>query len=514
MSRNTRNRALLVGLAAVTLGASTLGGLASARSDGYGADRLARGDALAVALDAYTEAVMTCDIDTARVAYEEAEMVFNAVEIDHQFASPERYNFFEHIYIQDQVPSGLGLEGDEPYDCATNTRLAEEQAAAWDEVVAYLAASPPETTLLDDVAVLRGVNQGIRRARAEIDGNPDATPQTPATEPNPAAAAEHWAEFVADYPVARELIAFRNEELATEIDGLMAAVSTAFEGDPATGFPNASAALAALAPRYGLGINLVTAAARNSIPSESTQAVFDPDAFSSADFLGDLVITFFEMRDLIAAGTPEAAAQVQVEYTDWIQYPLQFKTGGALTRANVAFETALAAYMAEQNETTTKALLDALLIVEQVFVGQYWGTPELVQYYEENEEPGGEPVPATFVATLTPEANIPPGPAGATGDATIEIDADAGQVCQVISHENTGAPLTLAHIHEGDAGVNGPVVVDLQVLPSGQEACSDANPAVLREIVANPGGFYVNLHTDDFPNGVLRGPLSPAAPVA
>ena len=41
--------------------------------------------------------------------------------------------------------------------------------------------------------------------------------------------------------------------------------------------------------------------------------------------------------------------------------------------------------MAAQNDTTTKALLDALLIVEQVFVGQYWGTPELVQFYEENE---------------------------------------------------------------------------------------------------------------------------------
>ena len=97
------------------------------------------------------------------------------------------------------------------------------------------------------------------------------------------------------------------------------------------------------------------------------------------------MITFFEMRDLIAAGTPEAAAQLQTEYTDWLQYPLSFKTGGALTRANVAFETALANYVAAQTPETTKALLDALLIVEQVFVGQYWGTPELVQFYAENE---------------------------------------------------------------------------------------------------------------------------------
>jgi len=167
--------------------------------------------------------------------------------------------------------------------------------------------------------------------------------------------------------------------------------------------------------------------------------------------------------------------------------------------------------VAEQNDTTTQALREALLIVEQVFVGQYWGTPELVQYYAENEGPGGEPTPAAFEATLTPDANNPPGPAGATGAATIEIDADAGQVCQVITYENTGTPLTLAHIHEGGADVNGPVVVDLQVLPSGQEACSNANSAVLSEIVANPAGYYVNLHTDVFPDGVLRGQLSPAA---
>ena len=384
MSRKTRNRTLVVGLA-VALGASTLGGLAQARTDGYGADRSARGEALAVALDAYTAAVETCDLDTARAAYEEAEEVFNAIEIDHQFASPERYRFFENIYLQDQVSSGLGLEGDEPYDCATNTRLAQEQAAAWDEVVAYLAASPPESPLFDDVAVLRGINQGIRRARAELDGNPAATPQTTATEPNPAAAAEHWAEFVADYPAARELIAFRNEELATEVDGLVAAVTAAFEGDASTGFPNASAALAALAPRYGLGINLVTAAARNSIPSESTQPVFADENFSSVDFLGDIVLTFFEIRDLIAEGTPAAAAQVQTEYNDWLQYPLSFKTGGPLTRANVAIETAIANYVAAQTPATTQALLDQLLIVEQVFVGQYWGTPELVAFYTENE---------------------------------------------------------------------------------------------------------------------------------
>jgi len=506
MFRTTRTRALLAGLA-VTVGVASLGGslfnpVQAVTS--YGATPVERAQALGAALDAYTEAVRSCDLNTAREAYQVAETVFNAVEIDHQFLSPEQYMFFEHIYIQDQVPSGLGLEGDDPYDCATLERLATEQAESWANITELIANSPDSGPLFNDVATLRTVNQGIRLARAELAGNPDAVPQTEATAPDPAAAAEHWAEFVADYPTARPLIAFRNEALATEIDGLVAAVTAAFESGG-----DAAAALAALAPRYNLGVNLVTAAARNSVPSQSTQPAFADENFSSVDFLGDIVLTFFEIRDLIAAGTP-AAAQVQTEYNDWLQYPLSFKTGGPLTRANVAFETALANYVAAQTPETTAALLDALLIVEQVFVGQYWGTPELVQFYVENDGayPGPIPVGETFAAALTPDANVPPGPAGATGDATIEIQADAGRVCQTINYANTGAPLTLAHIHEGDPGVNGPVVVDLQVLPSGQEACVSADPAVLSRIVANPAGFYVNLHTDAFPNGVLRGALS------
>jgi hypothetical protein len=342
MSRHIRHRALYAGLAAL-LAISTLGGIALAHTS-FGATNVERAQALATALDAYAQAVTTCDLDTMREAYKDAETVFNAVEIDHQFVSPEHYMFFEHVYIQDQVPSGLGLEGDDPYDCATNQRLADEQVAAWADVIELLTNSPDPGPLFHDVATLRTVNQHIRLARAELAGNPDATPQTPATAPDPAGAAEDWAEFVADYPTARELIAFRNEALATEIDGLVAAVTAAFD----TG-GDAAAALAALAARYGLGINLVTAAARNSVPSQSTQPVFADENFTSVDFLGDIVLTFFEIRDLIALGTPEAAAQVQVEYTDWLQYPLSFKTGGPLTRANLAFETALANYVADLN---------------------------------------------------------------------------------------------------------------------------------------------------------------------
>src|SRR5687767_14474164 len=179
MFRTRRTRALFAGLA-VTVGVASLGGslLTSAQAlTSYGAPPVGRAQALATALDAYTAAVETCDLNTAREAYQDAETVFNAVEIDHQFLSPEQYMFFEHIYIQDQVPSGLGLEGDEPYDCATNTRLVQEQAASWDAIVELITNSPDSGPLFNDVATLRTVNQAIRLARAELAGIPDATPQ-------------------------------------------------------------------------------------------------------------------------------------------------------------------------------------------------------------------------------------------------------------------------------------------------------------------------------------------------
>jgi hypothetical protein len=110
-------------------------------------------------------------------------------------------------------------------------------------------------------------------------------------------------------------------------------------------------------------------------------------------------------------------------------------------------------------------------------------------------------------ANLTAAANIPPGPEGATGFAKVFIEADRGQVCHTITYRRTQGPLTSGHIHAGRKGVVGPIVVTLQVLPSGETGCVSAEPAVLRAIVNDPAAYYVNLHTEKFPDGVLRGQL-------
>jgi hypothetical protein len=49
-------------------------------------------------------------------------------------------------------------------------------------------------------------------------------------------------------------------------------------------------------------------------------------------------------------------------------------------------------------------------------------------------------------------------------------------------------------------------VITVDVSNSGDE-CVAVEPDVLKAIIANPAGYYVNVHTADFPAGAIRGQL-------
>jgi hypothetical protein len=114
--------------------------------------------------------------------------------------------------------------------------------------------------------------------------------------------------------------------------------------------------------------------------------------------------------------------------------------------------------------------------------------------------------PMTFTADL---ADGGAGDADGSGSATITIDVDTGEVCWDLSVEGIG-DVVASHIHVGAEGVNGGVVVPLDVdgFSGTSEDCVDAGDADLQAIVDDPAGFYVNIHTAEFSAGAIRGQLT------
>ena len=130
----------------------------------------------------------------------------------------------------------------------------------------------------------------------------------------------------------------------------------------------------------------------------------------------------------------------------------------------------------------------------------------------------------TLTARLSGAQEVPAADPDGSGKAVVEIDVEAGEVCfDVKSLSDTATP-NRGHIHEAPAGVNGPIVVpffELRPPPADPGApasdprndeieqgriqdCVPGDPAVLARIVANPAGFYVNVHNTRFPGGSLR----------
>lgn len=103
------------------------------------------------------------------------------------------------------------------------------------------------------------------------------------------------------------------------------------------------------------------------------------------------------------------------------------------------------------------------------------------------------------------------GPAGGdpdgAGTAVVTINLGQGELCYAV--EFTGVAPVAGHIHDGDTGVNGPVVIPLAVAgeTSTASGCADVSRDLLRDILIDPSGYYVNLHTAEFPAGAIRGQL-------
>jgi hypothetical protein len=104
---------------------------------------------------------------------------------------------------------------------------------------------------------------------------------------------------------------------------------------------------------------------------------------------------------------------------------------------------------------------------------------------------------------------------GASG--SFEYSIDGSQLCYEMSVRNLSMAPFAAHIHPGPRQVAGPVAVPLLTPPSATSMVSDCitasadspilTTAELAAIAANPGAFYVNVHTLNYQPGEIRGQL-------
>lgn len=119
----------------------------------------------------------------------------------------------------------------------------------------------------------------------------------------------------------------------------------------------------------------------------------------------------------------------------------------------------------------------------------------------------------TLSATGSGAEEIPAGSGeeGASTTGSFQL-TDAGAMTYTVTVTGNGETVSAGHIHRGETGVNGDVVVALDeaAINAGTSATVQIDAALAAEIIATPGDFYLNTHSASFapPSGVARAQLA------
>ena len=125
--------------------------------------------------------------------------------------------------------------------------------------------------------------------------------------------------------------------------------------------------------------------------------------------------------------------------------------------------------------------------------------------YQDNA-PSWLPGSGATSVKLSGAEEVPPVSASGSGTGTIRVNSD-GTVSGNVT--TTGVEGTMAHIHQGAKGQNGPVIIPLTksgntyTVPAGAKL-NDAQMKAYKE-----GNLYVNVHTAKNKGGEVRGQIQP-----
>ena len=110
--------------------------------------------------------------------------------------------------------------------------------------------------------------------------------------------------------------------------------------------------------------------------------------------------------------------------------------------------------------------------------------------------------------TLSGAQEVPPVKTAATGTATVTIKSDKSVSGRITT---SGIDATAAHIHEGEAGKNGPVIVPFTKAADGTWSIAPGAKLTDTQYASYlAGNLYVNVHSAANKAGEIRGQLKPS----
>lgn len=113
---------------------------------------------------------------------------------------------------------------------------------------------------------------------------------------------------------------------------------------------------------------------------------------------------------------------------------------------------------------------------------------------------------AGWAVNLSGAQEVPPNNSAAKGSGQVTVMPD-GTVSGTITV--TGMTPTAAHIHDGAIGKNGPVIVKLERTETGFAVPAGTRLSEAQLAGFNAGNTYINVHSEAFPPGEIRGQLTP-----
>jgi hypothetical protein len=101
---------------------------------------------------------------------------------------------------------------------------------------------------------------------------------------------------------------------------------------------------------------------------------------------------------------------------------------------------------------------------------------------------------------------VPPVATSAYGTGTVNIATDRSVA---VTLSVVGMTATAAHIHEGAAGANGPVIVPLTKISDNAFVAPDSAKLTEAQYASyKAGNLYVNVHSARFPGGEVRAQIA------